>query len=277
MQFRVSHVTRYAYTVPVELGTHVLRLVPQGPSLTLKQHTLDIRPSPTNLRREVDTFGNEVAIVEFLGPTVEFYVSSQFEAETGILPAPDDSSWPSLPWPEAEDAELSAFVKIDPIAREVTTFAREVAERAQYRPLSFLDILSQTLFSKVDRGIRLEGAAQPAEVTLATLRGACRDVSVLFLECCRAMGFIGRFVSGYQAAADTPNGERHLHAWAEVYLPGAGWRGWDAMHGLRVQEGHIPLCGAPGQASTMPVDGRYAFSGPSVTSTLDFSVRIETS
>ena len=89
-------------------------------------------------------------------------------------------------------------------------------------------------------------------------------------------GIVGRFVSGYQAQADTPDGQRHLHAWAEVFLPGGGWRGWDATHGLRVDQGHVALCAAPSQAATMPIEGGFSFQGPTVNSTLDHSVRITT-
>ena len=100
---------------------------------------------------------------------------------------------------------------------------------------------------------------------------------MLFLESCRQLGIAGRFVSGYQAQAETPDGQRHLHAWAEVFLPGAGWRGWDATHGVRVLDGHVALCAAPAQAATMPIEGGFLFQGAVVNSTLDHSVRISTS
>jgi transglutaminase-like putative cysteine protease len=110
---------------------------------------------------------------------------------------------------------------------------------------------------------------------LATWRGACRDLTVLFLAVSRSLGLPGRFCSGYQAAADTPDGQRYLHAWPEVFLPGVGWRGWDPTHGVPAGEGHVALCAAPDQAGTMPVVGGYYF-GDSITATLDFEVRITT-
>jgi transglutaminase-like putative cysteine protease len=84
-----------------------------------------------------------------------------------------------------------------------------------------------------------------------------------------------RFVSGYQAAYDTPGLRRHLHAWAEIFLPPYGWRGWDPMHGVRVSDGHLALCAAPDQAGTMPVDGSYSFAGERLTSALDYTIRIQ--
>jgi transglutaminase-like putative cysteine protease len=83
-----------------------------------------------------------------------------------------------------------------------------------------------------------------------------------------------RFVSGYQARSQTPDAQRHLHAWAEVHLPGLGWRGFDATHGIAVTDGHVALCAGPAQSDTMPVEGSYW--GPARTSTLDAWVKIAT-
>jgi transglutaminase-like putative cysteine protease len=141
-------------------------------------------------------------------------------------------------------------------------------------PGAFLSALNDDLYSRIDRGIRWEGSALPASMTLATRRGACRDIAVLFMSACRAQGIPARFVSGYQARSQTPDGLRHLHAWAEVYLPGLGWRGFDATHGAVVTDGHVALCAGPEQSVTMPVEG--GFMGTAKTSTLDVSVQIAT-
>ena len=92
------------------------------------------------------------------------------------------------------------------------------------------------------------------------------------MEASRSLGIPARFVSGYQAHADTPDGRRHLHSWSEVFLPGLGWQGFDPMHGLPVTDGHVALCAAPGQVATMPVEG--GFYGDGVTSTIAYDVRI---
>ena len=132
----------------------------------------------------------------------------------------------------------------------------------------------------MDRHIRVEGPAQRPAETLALRRGACRDITVLFLAACRTLGIPGRFVSGYQSRAQTPDGQRHLHAWAEAfYVLASGGRGM-------VTPSHCPASlgracaprAAPEQAATMPVEG--GFYGPAdgsmLTSTLDTSVRIAT-
>src|ERR1019366_3681614 len=115
------------------------------------------------------------------------------------------------------------------------------ASESLWAALPFLDRLSQTLFTRLERGIRVEGAAQAPAHTLAIGRGACRDVTVLFMAACRSLGIAARFVSGYHAKADTPDGQRHMHAWPEVFLPGLGWRGFDPTHGIAVTDGHVAL------------------------------------
>ncbi len=153
-------------------------------------------------------------------------------------------------------------------------FARKLAVESGGDPLAFLDRLNATIFREIRHDIRPEGAARPPEETLALGHGACRDVTMLFLAACRSLGIPARFVSGYQAHADTPDGRRHLHAWAEAFAPGIGWRAYDPTHGLDVSDGHVALCAAPGQAATMPVEGGYY--GPAVSSTLSYAIEIAT-
>jgi transglutaminase-like putative cysteine protease len=130
------------------------------------------------------------------------------------------------------------------------------------------------MFARADRRIRPAGNAQPPTETLRTWKGACRDYATLFLAAVRSVGMPARFCSGYQATSETPDGRRYLHAWPEVFVPGAGWLGWDPTHGIPVDGGHVALCSAPEQAGTMPVTGSY-FADHAVASTLDFTLTIE--
>ena len=129
------------------------------------------------------------------------------------------------------------------------------------------------MFARTDRHIRPDGNAQDAVHTLMSGRGACRDLSVLFMATCRSLGIPARFASGYQAFSEAVDGGRHLHAWPEVWLPGVGWRGYDPTHGLAITNGHVALAAAPEQAATMPVEG--GFWGTGVTSTLNYTLEIE--
>lgn len=271
MRFWIRHDSLYRYDVPVSLGPHLLRLNPRTATgnaagvhiLEQRQH---IEPEPVARWNEQDEHGNMLTRVSFAGSTSVLRVLSEVTLETLPEAPPAPESAP-LPWPNAAGA---------PVAPSVQHFAASLAREVQGEPLAFLDHVTRTLFTSFDRRIRPSGPARPAAETLALREGACRDLTVLFLEACRHLGLSGRFVSGYQAQAETPDGQRHLHAWTEVFLPGTGWRGWDATHGLRAGDGHVALCAAPEQAGTMPIEGSFSFQGPVVNSTLDCSVQIRT-
>ena len=281
MRFQVHHFSRYEYTVPVSLCEHTLRLLPQLPEDAIEYQRLSIEPTPSLERVLVDPNGNRVLRAEFLGSATLFSIESEFAA-TVSAPAPaTDPGWPTLPWfGFVESVPRTGAIWSAPggaLAPNVNAFAQRTAQDAGYRALYFVELLTRTLFYQIHRHIRVEGEAQTSAQTLSTLRGACRDITVLFLDCCLALGIGGRFVSGYQSAADTPYAQRQLHAWPELYLPGLGWRGWDATHGVAVSDGHLALAAAGTQAETMPVEGGYYFSGPSVSSTLSYGLSIQTS
>jgi transglutaminase-like putative cysteine protease len=276
VHFHIEHESLYRYDVPVQLGEHVLRLTPRVELVSILRRQVVIEPQPTSFNEEVDGFGNPVTRVGFAGYTQVLRVRSELDLDTRAPPAPALGLGP-LPCFDTSRAsdELGAY-RGGVLHPSVQQFANELAAEAQRDPVRFLDHMTQTLYSRIDRGIRPSGAARAAHETLALGSGACRDLTVLFLEACRSQGLAARFVSGYQAQAQTPDGQRHLHAWAEVFLEGSGWHAWDPMHGIRVGDGHVALCAAPQQAATMPIEGGFSFQGATVNSTLDHSVRIGT-
>lgn len=277
MRFAIHHHTRYGYDAPVELGPHVLRLCPRPEGIRLRARELRISPEPYERRETGDAFGNRVTELRFAGRCRELVIDSVVDLDTLEPPEVETSAvpLPRLPWTIDGGDELAAYQAPEPADPEVRRFAEVLAADVDHAPLAFLDRLTRTLHTRIDRGIRPRGDAQPAAETLASGRGACRDLAVLFMEVARCLGMASRFVSGYQAHAETVDGRRHLHAWPEVFVPGIGFRAWDPTHGVRVREGHVALCAAPTQAATMPVEGGYGWHGPAVASTLDFSLRID--
>lgn len=276
MRFTVRHDTYYRYDTPVTLGPHVLRLTPRPGEHRLQSRTLALLPEPVAIWDETDASGNLLVHVTFpFRPVDELRIDSRFALETSVPPLLVGEGTPPLPWAPFWDPALGPFgaQPVDPV---VAAFARALAAEVGHQPLAFLAHLCRTLYTRSDRQIRTTGAAQTAAETLATWRGACRDLTVLFLAAARSVGIPGRFCSGYQAAAETPDGQRYLHAWPELFLPGVGWRGWDPTHGIPVGEGHVALCAAPDQDGTMPVTGGFTFVGRTVTSTLDFKLTIAT-
>jgi transglutaminase-like putative cysteine protease len=279
VQFFIRHDSLYRYDVPIQLANHVVRLTPRPGTVRVASHRITVEPQPLDFTHATDPFGNAIVQLGFGGATQSLRVLSELELDTLAppmlfpvserLPLAGGSIWPS-------DGDLTLY-RGGAIHPNVQGFAAGLAAEAGQEPVAFLDHLTRTLFQRLDRGIRPTGEARAAHETLALGSGACRDLTVLFLDACRSQGLPARFVSGYQAQAQTPDGQRHLHAWAEVHVPGAGWRGWDPMHGLRVGDGHVALCSAPDQAATMPIEGGFYFQGPRVNSTLDTSVIIRTS
>jgi transglutaminase-like putative cysteine protease len=267
VRFRISHGSRYQYDVPVRLAPHVLRLQPRCGEVQLRHQRIHVEPQPLMRAEQTDAAGNVTTYLQFGAETSSLLIQSELELETWLPPPLEAWAGQLAPLQPATDAWFHP---------DVRAFALELAAEVGFWPVDYLDRLSHTLFARMDRYVRHEGPARPAHETLALGGGACRDLTVLFLEACQVLSLQGRFVSGYQAAAQTPDGRRHLHAWAEVLLPGVGYRGWDPMHGVRVCDGHVALCAASTQAATMPVEGGFFFDGPSVNSTLDHEVRIAT-
>jgi transglutaminase-like putative cysteine protease len=147
-----------------------------------------------------------------------------------------------------------------------------IASQAQGETLRFLSLLTEQIYRDWDIDIREEGDPYPPEETFQTRRGACRDVAVMFVECCRLQGIAARFVSGYQEG-DQDAAERFMHAWAEVYVPGGGWRGYDPTHGLAVADRHIAVAAAADARFAAPIEG--AVRGTGATSRIEAEIKIE--
>lgn len=273
MRFSVRHKTEYRYSAPVSFSPHIVRLTPRTEDARLLEHDLIVSPEPALREDLTDDFGNAVTRLTFDGTSDRLRIESRFALETRpVSPAPD-GELPALPWTQTADAApyyFSSGAEHD----TVRAFAEALAAESEGNALAFLEHLNGTLYTRIDRKIREEGAAQSAAQTLEIGRGACRDLAVLFIAACRSLGIPARFVSGYQAQVELADGRRHLHAWPEAFLPGLGWRGFDPTHGVMVSEGHVAICAGPEQAHTMPVEG--GFYGSGITSTLDYGVEIDT-
>jgi transglutaminase-like putative cysteine protease len=274
-RWRIRHETAYRYDTQVAFAPHVLRLTPQGERVRCLSRSVHVSPSPVAMSDFSDAFGNSCTRIGF-GPeqTSELIVESRVEVQTFARPRLDDSSLPQLPWYTQGHDELLAYRQAGD-GPEVAALAERLARAPFGAPLAFFELLNHTLYTTLDRQLRVEGHAQTPAETLRIGRGACRDLTVLFLAVCRHLGVAGRFVSGYQGQEASPDGKRHLHAWPELFLPGLGWLGWDPTHGVPVGPGHVALCAAPTQAGTMPIEGGFYFNGPTVTSTLGYSITFE--
>ncbi|MCS6772158.1 MAG: transglutaminase family protein [Kiritimatiellae bacterium] len=276
MLFNVRHTTLYRYSAPALLGPHVLRLCPQqAPGVRVIRWSIDIRPKPVGETDYIDDAGNFVHAAWFAGSTESLSIATSIEART-IPRNPFDfivTNPGALVLPAKLDHArlLAPYLKPVQQSGAVARLSAKLAKQAGSRTLEFLRIAAEHL-AGFHKTIREEGPPQPPSKTLASQTGACRDLTVLFMDLCRWQGLPARFVSGYWRGR-RPVDRHHLHAWAEVYLPGAGWRGYDPTCGLAVSDEHLPLAAAPAPEGAAPVEGTYG--GGAIESTLSWQIRID--
>jgi transglutaminase-like putative cysteine protease len=261
--FQISHSITYEYSQPVTLLPHKLRLRPQSSGQqSVAQFVLQISPTPLKMVDVRDLDGNDILKLWFEAvPVQKLQIQSQVQV-ISHLSAPFDyllEPWAvKLPidYPHFVWQRLQPYLQgylggaIDPVA---TQLGAEIW--SEHQGISdFLNALNQQIYQSCEYLLRIDGLPWPPGVTWSKRSGSCRDLAVLFIEVCRSVGVAARFVSGYEAGVESP--DRYLHAWVEVFLPGAGWRGYDPTHGLVVADDHIVLAAAPRQQQTMPVEGQ---------------------
>jgi transglutaminase-like putative cysteine protease len=261
MRLTVRHRTTYAYDAPVRLGPHVLRLRPrEDGTQTLRAFDLAIDPAPVVRSDALDAEGNAVVHCGFEGETRWLAIESRFEVELrrtnpfDFLPAPACAALP-LVLVDRERPGLERFLRDEGVA-DVRAFADPIAHLSG-SVVAYLASLAREMKASIRHYIRDGGLAQAPAETLSLGSGACRDIAVLFMACCRTQGIPARFMSGYRKG-DLARRERDLHAWVEAWVPGGGWRGLDPTEGIAVADTHVVLAAAPEQGGTMPVEGSFA-------------------
>jgi transglutaminase-like putative cysteine protease len=277
MHFKIWHHTLYRYSTPVRLSPQTLRFYPRDDgSQRIVNHRLDVNPLPLGRNEHLDLEGNCVTQVWFGKNADHLEIELQMQVETLRKNAFDFILAPeavTLPIDHEHDA-ICARAYLERIQPDdsVTAFAAELSMSVNRDTVQFLDRLNRQLFAEFTQIHRDTGDPQSPAFTLQSRSGACRDMAVLFVDCCRAEGIAARFVSGYQRG-NLQSERRHLHAWPEVYLPGAGWRGFDPTHGEAIADTHVTVAAAAHPRDTMPVTG--VITGEGANSTLEYNVTIE--
>jgi transglutaminase-like putative cysteine protease len=277
MHFTIRHLTHYRYSRPVRFSPQLLRFHPRDDGAQrIISHQLNITPTPLGRSNHLDLEGNRVTQVWFEQETDHFDIEVSMQVETLRRNAFDfilASEATVLPINHEHDLNCArAYLERITPDDAVTAFAAELSLAVNRDTLSFLDRLNHQLFAGFSHMHRDTGVPQSPAVSLQSRRGACRDLAVLFVDCCRAEGIAARFASGYQKG-NLQSERRHLHAWPEVYLPGGGWRGFDPTHGVPVADTHVTIAAAAHPRDTMPVTG--SFFGDQATSNLDFKLEIK--
>ncbi|MCY4660947.1 MAG: transglutaminase family protein [Acidobacteria bacterium] len=262
MTITIRHHTTYRFDAPVFLEPHVIRLHPRtGAAARLVDFALDIEPAPAVRAENLDLDGNAVTHAWFEGWTDKLEVRSRATVETLIvdpfrfLAVGGDRSLPYAYPPDLAHRLRPCRSAPDAAHRSVRELAADVARESAHSPLAFPLDLARRLHEEFTLHRRPDGPPLPPHETAAHRRGACRDLAVLFIECCRAMGLAARFASGYaHTDSGTPN---ELHAWAEVYLIGGGWRAFDPSYGVAVADRHVTVAAAPEARDAAPITGTF--------------------
>lgn len=277
MLLKITHHTRYHYSLPVFLEPFTVRLRPRSDaSQTLRDYRIEVSPSPSGITHCLGLYGNNTETIWFDGLHENMLIEVQALVETHRGNPFDffvtDPSALTLP---LKYEPHSAGVLAHYLARDgghplLAAFVQEMMDAAKHETIPFLTILAETIYQRLEYMLREHGDPWKPEETLKQGKGSCRDFAMLFIDICRSAGIAARFVSGYCLGDDAAN-SGDMHAWAEVYLPGAGWRGFDPSRGLSVNDDYVAV--AAGQLSQDAAPTLGSFRGEAV-STLDAEISI---
>ena len=275
----ITHETNYEFDAPVFIDPHYLRLRPrETPFNTLESFNLVISPEPVRVDQQYDAENN---LVHF-GWFERTYKSLNIRAESEVtlvkknpfnfILFPDGCSDIPFYYSLHLQSLLRASLSGDKIGDSLIAYGRSILAGASCQTLNFITTLTRKIHTDFSRESRLEGDAFGADTTFKLRKGSCRDLSWMQIQLLRHMGIAARFVSGYYYL-ELEDSLPELHGWLEVYLPGAGWIGFDPSYGIIAGSCHIPICASSHYSNTMPVTG--SFRGDA-SSTLASKLQIRT-
>ncbi|MER8431728.1 DUF2126 domain-containing protein [Mesorhizobium caraganae] len=272
----VYHLTHYKYDRPVVLGPQVIRLQPAPHSRTkVLSHSLKVGPANHFVNLQQDPYGNFLARFVFPEPVTELKIEVDLVADMTVYNPFDffvEPAAETFPFEYPEDIrdDLAIYRTPEPAGPLLSAFLATI-DRSSTNTVNFVVDLNARLQREIAYIVRMETGVFSPEETLAAKKGSCRDSSWLLVQILRNLGIAARFVSGYLiqlkpdlVALDGPAGTAvdftDLHAWCEVYLPGAGWIGFDPTSGLLTGESHVPLAATPHFRNAAPISGMASFA-----------------
>ncbi|PBB99199.1 transglutaminase family protein [Mesorhizobium sp. WSM3862] len=283
----VHHLTHYKYDRPVVLGPQVIRLQPAPHSRTkVLSHSLKVEPKNHFVNLQQDPYGNFLARFVFPEPVTELKIQVDLVADMTVYNPFDffvEESAENFPfeYPEEIRQDLAIYRTPEPAGPLLSAFLKTI-DRSPTNTVNFLVGLNARLQREIAYIVRMETGVYSPEETLAAGKGSCRDSSWLLVQILRNLGIAARFVSGYLiqlkpdlVSLDGPPGTSvdftDLHAWCEVYIPGAGWIGFDPTSGLLTGESHVPLAATPHFRNAAPISGMASFANVD----FDFDMRVD--
>ncbi|MFO7724622.1 MAG: transglutaminase family protein [Oceanipulchritudo sp.] len=288
MLLSIQHRTVYRYPQPVRLSRHRIRLHPRSsPALRVHRFNLTLEPG-ARVYWMRDLHGNPVAVASFDEPAGALSIIASMELDLvpvnpfDFLLEPHAAFFP-FPYTDFESRALAPFMAAgnpEECARVLPWLAREFPDFSG-PTMQILTRLNRRLKERLRYVRREEQGVQAPDVTVDKGSGSCRDYARLMIEICRQAGLAARFVSGYfhdpAVARQSPSAAspESMHAWCEIYLPGAGWKGFDPTHGLLATETCIPCAVSIDPWEASPIQGSYSRRGGPVPSSMEVSLHLQ--
>ncbi|HVT82370.1 MAG TPA: transglutaminase family protein, partial [Phycisphaerae bacterium] len=290
----LNHVTTYKYDRPVTVHPHTIRLRPAPHCRTpILGYSLNITPKDHFINWQQDAYGNYLARIVFKEPVVELKIEVDLVAQMTIINPFDffiEEYAEKYPFTYEKNIakELAPYFETLPLDSRLGSFVSHIRSsiaRPGRRTIDVLVDINQLVQRTLKYDIRLEPGVQTPEETLTKCHGSCRDFTWLMVQTLRHLGYAARFVSGYSIqlvadvkALDGPSGVAKditdLHAWTEVFIPGAGWVGFDSTSGLMCGEGHIPLAATADPGNAAPISGGFSWPYEEGKSDFDFQMSV---
>lgn len=281
MNLEIKHTTTYRYDRSVHLHPHLLYLRPrETPLLSVVTFAFDIKPS-AKLYWMRDDFDNLPASIHFSGESQTLEIQSTCRVATADIPPFDflvrdyAQSFP-FEYEPLHRSNLGIYLEPPPLAEQdkLRKWMQPLLKSAPSETVSWLSALNQLLYQKLVYQRRDEQGIQAPIETISKNSGSCRDYASLLIACARTQGLAARFVSGYLYDPNLPlDSPGDMHAWAEVFLPGAGWRGLDPTNGIFCNNAYVPVAHAVVAESVNPIQGSFFSATPAITK-LSSQVRI---
>lgn len=273
MKLKITHETIYEFGFEVFFEPHQLRFKPKNtPNLSIESFNLKISPTPEGISESTDIENNFFHLCWFEGLHHSLEIRSEL-----IVNSPEYNPFNFIIYPNEyfkvpfkfsgnlKDLLQPALI-LEPIDGTLIEYGQNILKESSSNTVDFLIALTKKIHSDFTVHIREEGKPLDPDETFGLGRGSCRDLTWMQIQLLREMGIAARFVSGYfYPAADDPQFE--LHAWVEVYIPGAGWIGFDPSHGIMASNAHIPIASSAHYENAMTVAGTIRGSAASILHT----------
>ncbi|MFC0878580.1 transglutaminase domain-containing protein [Saccharicrinis sp. FJH2] len=269
MNLHISHITEYFFSTDVFFEPHVLRFKPKAtPYCCAREHHITVDPEPAGLSRFLDSENNDIQLCWFNDVHSKLYIKSEslltispynpfqfliYPLEYNVLP---------FQYTPTDSESLEIYLRYQDVPDDLANFGKQILKASNNETIPFLTNITKAIHDDFLIETRLEGAPYTPAKSFNLKRGSCRDLAWMQINLLRFLGIASRFVSGYYFLDDGAVAFE-LHAWLEVYLPGAGWIGLDPTHGIVTGNHHIPVASSRIQENTMPVSGTIRGSATS--------------